>query len=106
MTLKLSLNPPAAAPAQAASRRAALGRAAPGRSAARLATALSLGGLLLAGCINDPVPAPNTLAADTTPQGMTAYPASTVGAGNTAATQDLLTAGLGRTGLGLATAPA
>ena len=78
----------------------------PRRAAAKLATALSLGGLLLAGCIDDQVPAPNTLAADITPQGMTAYPATATGAGNSAATQDLLTAGLGRTGLGLATAPA
>ncbi|WP_404302749.1 3-hydroxybutyrate oligomer hydrolase family protein [Alicycliphilus denitrificans] len=36
----------------------------------------------------------------------TAYPATTVGKGDTAATQDLLTGGIGRTGLGAAAAPA
>ena len=36
----------------------------------------------------------------------TAYPATTVGKGDTAATQDLLTGGMGRTGLGAAAAPA
>jgi hydroxybutyrate-dimer hydrolase len=41
-----------------------------------------------------------------TAQNMTVYPASAVGAGDTAATQDLLTAGLGRAGIELATAPA
>ena len=91
MTLKLTLNRPAVAPR---------------RSTAKLATATSLAGLLLAGCWGDESPAPNTLAADITQQGMTVYPATATGAGNSAATQDLLTAGLGRTGLGLATAPA
>lgn len=37
---------------------------------------------------------------------VTAYPATTVGTGDTAATQDLLTGGIGKTGLGAATAPA
>lgn len=36
----------------------------------------------------------------------TAYPATTVGSGSTAATQDLLTGGIGKTGLGAAAAPA
>lgn len=36
----------------------------------------------------------------------TAYPATTVGTGATAATQDLLTGGIGKTGLGAAAAPA
>ena len=72
--------------------------------AAKLATALSLGSLLLVGC-DDDAPAPNTLPSGITPQGMTAYPATTIGVGNSAATQDLLTAGLGRTGLGAPTAP-
>jgi len=36
----------------------------------------------------------------------TAYPATTVGKGDTAATQDLLTGGMGRTGLGAAATPA
>jgi len=36
----------------------------------------------------------------------TAYPATTVGKGDTAATQDLLTGGIGKTGLGAAATPA
>src|SRR5690606_6266354 len=45
------------------------------------------------------------------PQGIkeisaTVYPATTVGTGATAATQDLLTGGIGKTGLGAAAAPA
>ncbi|MBS0467297.1 MAG: hydrogenase, partial [Proteobacteria bacterium] len=38
--------------------------------------------------------------------GTTAYPATTVGKGDTPATQDLLTGGIGKTGLGAAAAPA
>lgn len=38
--------------------------------------------------------------------GATTYPATTVGTGATAATQDLLTGGIGKTGLGAAAAPA
>ncbi|HQQ71627.1 MAG TPA: 3-hydroxybutyrate oligomer hydrolase family protein, partial [Alicycliphilus sp.] len=38
--------------------------------------------------------------------GVTVYPATTVGTGATAATQDLLTGGIGKTGLGAAAAPA
>ena len=41
-----------------------------------------------------------------TERGATAYTATTPGAGTSAATQDLLTAGLGKTGLGAAAAPA
>ena len=76
-------------------------------AAAKLAAAMSAGAFLLSACFDDDdAPEPNTLPANITQQGMTAYPAAAPAAGNTAATQDLLTAGLGRTGLGLATAPA
>jgi len=75
-------------------------------AAAKLAAAMSAGAFLLSACNNDDEPEPNTLPANITQQGMTSYPAAAPAAGNTAATQDLLTAGLGRTGLGLATAPA
>lgn len=57
---------------------------------------------LLAGCWSDDEGAANTLPAGITPQGMNVYPATARGAGDTAATQDLLTAGLGKTGFGLA----
>ena len=73
-------------------------------TAAKLAAALGASSLLLAGC-GDNLPEPNVLAADTTPQGVTVYSANAPGAGSTAATQDLLTAGLGRSGLGAAAAP-
>ena len=73
--------------------------------AAKLATALGVGSLLLAGC-SDNLPEPNLLPADTTPQTMMIYPATAPGAGTTAETQDLLTAGLGRSGIGAAAAPA
>jgi len=75
-------------------------------AAAKLAAAMSASAFLLIACNNDDEPEPNTLPANITQQGMTSYPAAAPAAGNTAATQDLLTAGLGRTGLGLATAPA
>ena len=79
------------------------------RSAARLTLTLTLGlgVMVLAGCLHDDdVPEPNTLAADITQQGVTVYAATATGSGATAATQDLLTGGLGKTGLGLGTAPA
>lgn len=47
----------------------------------------------------------NTLPASVTQVSVTAYAATTPGAGNSAATQDLLTGGLGKTGLGAAAAP-
>jgi hydroxybutyrate-dimer hydrolase len=60
--------------------------------------------LLAAGCGGDDDhhhgPAYSQLPHGVTPQGVTAYTATTPGSGSTAATQDLLTAGLGRTGLG------
>src|SRR5688500_11702915 len=48
----------------------------------------------------------NNLPAGVTQHSMAAYPATAVGTGNTAETQDLLTGGLGKTGLGAALAPA
>ena len=63
--------------------------------------------LLLSGCFGT-VPtadATNELPANITPQATTSYAATAVGNGSTAATQDLLTAGLGKTGIASATAP-
>ena len=47
----------------------------------------------------------NTLPTHLTQHSVTAYTATTPGAGNSTDSQDLLTAGLGKTGLGTATAP-
>ena len=72
----------------------------------RTALALALP-LLLAACVLDSDPeAVNTRPAGITEHSITTYSATAVGSGTTAATQDLLTAGLGRTGLGAAAAPA
>ena len=65
-----------------------------------------MGGALLSGCDDDDDAPVNTLPAGVTQLGVTSYPAVATGAGDSAATQDLLTAGLGRTGLGAAAAPA
>jgi hydroxybutyrate-dimer hydrolase len=62
--------------------------------------------LVLAGCSTDPAPPANVRPANITEHGVTNYSATAVGNGASAATQDLLTAGLGRTGLGAAAAPA
>ena len=67
--------------------------------------------LVLAGCGGDDGGAPatpvaNTLHAGVTQLSVTTYAATAVGTGTTAATQDLLTGGLGKTGLGTAAAPA
>jgi hydroxybutyrate-dimer hydrolase len=51
-------------------------------------------------------PAPNELPAGVTQHSVTHYAATTPGSGTTAATQDLLTGGLGTTGLRAAAAPA
>ena len=79
------------------------------KAATKLATtvvSVGLGSVLLSACIHgDDQPEPNTLASDITQQGVTVYPATAPGSGTSATTQDLLTAGLGKTGLGLA-APA
>ncbi|WP_284619468.1 3-hydroxybutyrate oligomer hydrolase family protein [Aquabacterium humicola] len=64
-------------------------------------------GATLAGCGGGDDPPPlNVLPAGATHHSTTVYGATAVGNGSTAATQDLLTAGLGRTGLGAAAAPA
>lgn len=65
----------------------------------------TLAGAVLAACGGGSSNPTNDLPAGITPVSATAYPATTVGAGDTAATQDLLTGGIGKTGLGLATAP-
>lgn len=63
--------------------------------------------LLLGGCLGEDEPEPlAVLPAGITELGATAYTATTPGTGTSAATQDLLTAGLGKTGLGAAAAPA
>jgi hydroxybutyrate-dimer hydrolase len=73
--------------------------------------ALGLSTLALVGCGGSddgtPPPSPpvNTLPANVSQVTVTAYPATTVGSGSTAATQDLLTGGLGKTGLGAAAPP-
>jgi hydroxybutyrate-dimer hydrolase len=48
----------------------------------------------------------NVLPAGLTQHSITSYPATAAGSGSTAATQDLLTGGIGRTGFGAAAAPA
>lgn len=65
----------------------------------------ALTGAVLAACGGSDDPS-NDLPAGITPLSASVYPATTVGKGDSAATQDLLTGGIGKTGLGLATAPA
>ena len=79
----------------------------PAASACAGPAALALGALLLSGCggSNDPTVI-NQLPPGTTPLGMTVYSATAPAAGTSAGTQDLLTGGLGRTGLAAAAAPA
>ena len=74
------------------------------KPAPRLALTLALSALLLSACIHDDdiLPEPNVLASDITQHGITVYAATATGIGATASTQDLLTGGLGKTGLGLA----
>jgi hydroxybutyrate-dimer hydrolase len=75
--------------------------------AARTTVVMGLCGTLLAGCFSDDgTPEPNTLPTGLSQLGATVYGATATGAGTSADTQDLLTAGLGRTGLGAAAAPA
>ena len=71
------------------------------KSGAALATVVSA--IALAGCGGAGSPPPNTLPAGITQQSVTVYSATVVGTGDTAASQDLLTGGIGRTGLGGAT---
>lgn len=76
----------------------------------RLACAMALGTLALAGCGGGGGSSPtNTLPAGVTQHSVTTYSATAVASpvpGASAATQDLLTGGLGKTGLGAAAAPA
>ena len=68
----------------------------------------ALTGAALAACggsDSDPLPV-NTLPSGVTQISTTLYPATTAGNGSTAAGQDLLTGGIGKTGLGAAAAPA
>ncbi|MEG0445653.1 MAG: 3-hydroxybutyrate oligomer hydrolase family protein, partial [Comamonas sp.] len=58
----------------------------------------------LVACGGDILPS-NHLPRGFTDLGVTAYPATAVSTGSTAATQDLLTGGIGKTGLGAAAAP-
>jgi hydroxybutyrate-dimer hydrolase len=68
----------------------------------RLTLTLTAIAATLAACggSDDPAPAVNALPAGMTQQSVTQYSATAVGSGSTAATQDLFTAGLGKTGLG------
>ncbi|HEX2543002.1 MAG TPA: 3-hydroxybutyrate oligomer hydrolase family protein [Caldimonas sp.] len=61
---------------------------------------------MLGACGGDDHMAANNLPANLTHLGVTQYSATTPGSGTTAATQDLLTGGLGRSGIGTAAAPA
>ena len=66
----------------------------------------ALVGVVVAGCGGGGNDASNDLPTGIKQLGTTVYPAIAVGTGATAATQDLLTAGMGRTGLGAAAPPA
>ncbi len=68
---------------------------------AKLAVAVTLGASLLSACGGGDTAQPsNDLPGGISQLSSQVYPATTRGAGDAAATQDLLTAGLGRTGLG------
>ncbi len=69
------------------------------------AALMAVAAAVLAGCGGGD-DATNDLPQGITQHGVTTYPATVVGAGDSAATQDLLTGGIGRTGLGRAVAPA
>jgi hydroxybutyrate-dimer hydrolase len=72
----------------------------------RLVTTFAVGAIALAGCGGGGGSAPrNDLPPGVTQHSVTLYPATSPGSGSTAASQDLLTGGLGKTGLG-ANAPA
>lgn len=76
----------------------------PSTTAARLAGAMALGAVALAGCGGGGGSSPtNNLPDGVTQHSVTTYSATTIAtpvAGTTAATQDLLTGGLGKSGLG------
>jgi hydroxybutyrate-dimer hydrolase len=67
------------------------------------AATAALAAALLGGCKGDDEFDVNTPPANVWPQGVTVYPATTVGTGSTQASQDLLTGGLGKSGLSGAT---
>lgn len=73
--------------------------------AARAGFAATLGAIALAGCGGGNGPT-NDLPEGVTQHSVTVFSATAPGSGTTAATQDLLTGGLGKTGLGAAAAPA
>jgi hydroxybutyrate-dimer hydrolase len=75
-------------------------------AAARTAAAIGVAGGLLSACGGDDFMATNNLPTGVTQQSITVYPATTPASGTTAATQDLLTAGLGKIGLASAVVPA
>jgi hydroxybutyrate-dimer hydrolase len=75
------------------------------RKPAMRAALLTLTAAGLSACGGSDDPAVSTPPAGVTTVTVTSYPATTPGSGSTAATQDLLTGGLGRTGLGNAVAP-
>ena len=68
--------------------------------------ATALAGVVVVGCGGGGSVPSNDLPTGMKQLGTTVYPATTVGSGTTTFSQDLLTAGLGRTGLGAAAAPA
>ena len=71
----------------------------------RIGAAIGIAGGLLSACGGDDFIAKNNLPTGVTQQTITVYSATTPASGATAATQDLLTAGLGKTGLAAAAAP-
>lgn len=73
---------------------------------AQACTLGALGALALAGCGGGGSTPTNDLPAGVSQHSVTAYPATAVGAGDSPASQDLLTGGLGKSGLGAAAAPA
>jgi hydroxybutyrate-dimer hydrolase len=78
----------------------------PARRCTPIAAAAALVATLLAGCNSSDSPDVNAPPANVWPQGVVVYPATAGGTGSTQASQDLLTGGLGKTGLLSAAAPA
>ena len=78
----------------------------PVQAAVRIATAMGVATGLLSACGGDDFMTTNNLPTGVTQQSISVYSATTPAAGTTSATQDLLTAGLGKTGLASAVAPA
>jgi hydroxybutyrate-dimer hydrolase len=76
------------------------------RRSARAGLTVTLGAIALAGCGGGGDDARNELPEGVTQHSVTVFSATARGSGTTADTQDLLTGGLGKTGLGTAAAPA